>query len=92
MLAQIADADLIIVLKDGAVVEQGRHTQLLRKRDGVYSMLWNVQQESEAQELLSNDGKEEERAGGQEQLDPTKAQEAEKSAADHERPAHVPST
>lgn len=33
--------DQIIVLKDGQVVEQGTHTQLLGLGEGVYSQLWH---------------------------------------------------
>lgn len=43
-LAAIADADLILVLKDGALAEYGPHAELLRQR-GVYHDLWNTQQQ-----------------------------------------------
>lgn len=41
-LKTIADSDLIIVLKDGYVAEQGSHHELLR-RDGVYGDMWRRQ-------------------------------------------------
>ncbi|QIW95808.1 hypothetical protein AMS68_001326 [Peltaster fructicola] len=47
-LRTIYDSDLIIVLKEGAVAEQGTHDQLLSK-GGIYAELWN------AQELLFNE-------------------------------------
>ncbi|KAJ2355697.1 Iron-sulfur clusters transporter atm1, mitochondrial [Coemansia sp. RSA 2618] len=42
-LRTIMDADIIFVLKDGQVVEQGAHTQLLQD-DGVYRSMWNMQE------------------------------------------------
>ncbi|EMC95682.1 hypothetical protein BAUCODRAFT_122979 [Baudoinia panamericana UAMH 10762] len=42
-LRTIYDSDLIIVLKDGNVAEQGSHEQLL-DRNGLYSELWNAQE------------------------------------------------
>lgn len=43
-LSTIADADRIIVLKDGCVVEEGAHAQLVA-RDGEYAELWRRQAE-----------------------------------------------
>nr|POE65358.1 iron-sulfur clusters transporter atm1, mitochondrial [Quercus suber] len=42
-LRTIYDADLIIVLKEGKVAEQGTHDQLVEK-NGTYSELWNAQE------------------------------------------------
>lgn len=41
-LAAVRDADRIIVLDHGEIVERGRHDDLLR-RDGLYATLWNQQ-------------------------------------------------
>ncbi|MBR2574379.1 MAG: ABC transporter ATP-binding protein/permease [Loktanella sp.] len=45
-LSTIADADLIVVLENGVIVEQGRHDALL-VQDGRYAHLWNRQVEEE---------------------------------------------
>ncbi|KAK4688534.1 ATP-binding cassette, subfamily B (MDR/TAP), member 7, partial [Tremellales sp. Uapishka_1] len=42
-LRTISDADLIIVLRDGQVAEQGSHEELLKIQGGVYEHLWNAQ-------------------------------------------------
>jgi ATP-binding cassette subfamily B protein len=41
-LSTIRDADLILVMESGAIVEQGTHAQLL-ERDGAYAALYNAQ-------------------------------------------------
>jgi len=43
------DADRILVLQDGAVVEQGKHHDLLLE-NGYYSQLWMAQQRRNEQE------------------------------------------
>ncbi len=45
-LSTIADADRIVVLEDGIIVEEGRHDDLLAA-DGRYAHLWNRQSEDE---------------------------------------------
>ncbi|WP_341366401.1 ABC transporter ATP-binding protein/permease [Yoonia sp. BS5-3] len=45
-LSTIADADRIIVLEDGLIVEEGRHQALLAE-NGRYAHLWNRQSEDE---------------------------------------------
>ena len=45
-LSTIADADQIVVLEDGVIVEEGRHDALL-VNDGRYAHLWNRQSEEE---------------------------------------------
>ncbi len=44
-LSTIRDADLILVMEDGAIVEQGSHDELLRSR-GAYFRLYNAQFEA----------------------------------------------
>ncbi|MGE8641514.1 MAG: metal ABC transporter permease, partial [Achromobacter sp.] len=44
-LSTVADADEIIVLSDGRVIERGRHPQLLAQ-GGVYASMWARQQDS----------------------------------------------
>ncbi|MFX0540970.1 ABCB family ABC transporter ATP-binding protein/permease [Roseovarius sp. S4756] len=46
-LSTVADADRIVVLDDGRIVEQGSHAELL-ERDGRYAGLWARQQSDEA--------------------------------------------
>ncbi|GAA5857747.1 hypothetical protein JCM1840_000893 [Sporobolomyces johnsonii] len=41
-LKTVADADLIIVLRDGSVAEQGTHSSLMAK-DGLYRAMWDQQ-------------------------------------------------
>jgi ATP-binding cassette subfamily B protein len=49
-LSTIIDADNIVVLERGRVVEQGSHQQLLDKH-GLYAHLWKLQQEEDEGEL-----------------------------------------
>ncbi len=42
-LSAVAEADLIIVLKDGRIVEKGTHEELLRL-GGIYGKTWELQQ------------------------------------------------
>lgn len=46
-LSTIRDADLILVMKDGDIIEMGRHEELLEKR-GFYAELYNSQFERSA--------------------------------------------
>ena len=48
-LSTVVDADQIIVLDQGCVVERGTHAQLLRKR-GLYADMWARQQSEREQE------------------------------------------
>jgi len=44
-LSTVVDADEILVLEDGRIVERGNHAELL-VRDGVYAAMWRRQQEA----------------------------------------------
>jgi ATP-binding cassette, subfamily B, bacterial len=54
-LSVVADADLVLVLDGGAVVEQGDHRTLLR-RGGLYAHAWRLQCEASALERSPEDG------------------------------------
>ena len=41
-LSTIEEADIILVMKDGHIIEQGNHEELLRK-NGFYAALYNSQ-------------------------------------------------
>jgi ATP-binding cassette subfamily B protein len=41
-LSTIVEADTILVLKDGSIIEQGKHNELL-KQNGFYAKLYNSQ-------------------------------------------------
>jgi len=49
-LSTVIDADEIIVLEDGRVVERGRHAELLERSGGVYAAMWQRQQKAAADE------------------------------------------
>ena len=69
-LKTVADADLLIVLKDGYVAEQGTHSQLMAKEGGLYRSMWDQQNEMiheqiEELEELEEEGEEPfKKAGG----------------------------
>lgn len=46
-LSTIKDADLILVMKGGDIIEQGNHEELLSKK-GFYADLYNSQFENKA--------------------------------------------
>lgn len=47
-LSTIVDADKIVVMSKGRIIEQGNHQQLL-KRHGAYKSLWDTQQNTQQQ-------------------------------------------
>ncbi|KAK9894258.1 P-loop containing nucleoside triphosphate hydrolase protein [Cystobasidium minutum MCA 4210] len=53
-LRTIADADLIIVLKDGKVAEQGTHAELMAN-NGVYADLWAAQSHERAVDAVRDE-------------------------------------
>ena len=42
-LSTIQNADIIVVIKDGEIIEQGNHDSLLAKEGGFYASLYNSQ-------------------------------------------------
>ena len=54
-LKSIMDADKIIVLREGKIIEEGTHKSLMEK-DGAYKMLWDLQFEAETWEIASKGG------------------------------------
>lgn len=42
-LSTVRRADRIVVLKDGRIAEVGSHQNLLRRQDGIYRRLWQIQ-------------------------------------------------
>lgn len=42
-LSTISHADVIIVLREGEVVERGSHDELLAKSNGIYASMWKDQ-------------------------------------------------
>lgn len=51
-LSTVTDADQIVVLRHGCIVERGTHAQLLNQ-NGDYAILWNLQQRSENQAAVA---------------------------------------
>ena len=49
-LSTVVDADEILVMEQGRIVERGRHRELLA-REGVYAHMWALQQSEAEQEL-----------------------------------------
>jgi len=47
-LSTVMDADQILVMDKGGVVERGTHRELL-ERDGLYAQMWLLQQQEEAE-------------------------------------------
>jgi ABC-type transport system involved in Fe-S cluster assembly fused permease/ATPase subunit len=52
-LSTVIDADEIIVLDDGRIVERGRHGELLARR-GAYAAMWTRQQEAAGEKAVTD--------------------------------------
>lgn len=42
-LSTLKNVDRILVLKDGEIIEQGKHNSLIRKKGGQYAKMWQLQ-------------------------------------------------
>lgn len=84
-LSTIKRADKIMVMRQGKLVEEGTHEELLKKDDGVYHGLVN------AQELMI-EAEEEEDELEEAALHKTKTVETEKSHTEHARDEEIAST
>jgi len=51
-LSTVMDADQILVLDQGRIVERGTHRELL-ERDGAYAQMWALQQQEEAEHVAA---------------------------------------
>lgn len=45
-LNSVVDADLIVVMQEGQIAEQGQHDELLARPSGLYASMWREYQES----------------------------------------------
>ena len=48
-LSTIAHADVIIVLREGEIIERGSHDELIGRAEGVYAAMWDQQSKSYAE-------------------------------------------
>jgi len=51
-LSTIMDADQILVMDAGSIVERGRHRELL-ERNGAYAQMWALQQQEESRQAIA---------------------------------------
>ena len=52
-LSTVVDADRILVMDNGRIIEQGTHRQLIAA-DGIYCNMWNLQQQEEREKIMEN--------------------------------------
>ncbi|MBW4677715.1 MAG: ABC transporter ATP-binding protein/permease [Desmonostoc geniculatum HA4340-LM1] len=50
-LSTITSSDQILVINDGKIAEQGKHEELIKNGNGLYSKLWNYQQRARSWKL-----------------------------------------
>ena len=56
-LSTVVHCDKILVLRDGAVAEEGSHSELLENPGSYYSKLWQSQHTTETTETKKTSGK-----------------------------------
>jgi ABC-type multidrug transport system ATPase subunit len=56
-LSTIINANEILVLKDGVVVERGSHSALIQVEKGIFKEMWEAQQQAEAESSSSEESK-----------------------------------
>lgn len=55
-LSTVIHADEILVLKEGSIVERGKHEELLQRDEGIYADMWQQQLKNLDTEQSSSDG------------------------------------
>ena len=53
-LSTVKNADLILVVRDGKIIEQGKHTELLKARGHYYSLYTRQYEEEATSSLFAN--------------------------------------
>lgn len=57
-LSTVMDADIMLVIKDGAIIEQGAPKELLKDKEGKFSHLWSLQTKMATEMGESKEGEE----------------------------------
>ncbi|KAG6832499.1 hypothetical protein H0H87_001424 [Tephrocybe sp. NHM501043] len=90
-LSTIASADLILVLKDGQIVEQGSHKELLAL-DGMFASMWADQVSASDDRISLDDASTKKEVSGYSAVEESEAQAELEAIAALEAPETVPPT